>query len=62
MHEECSHVGRGVGATVAAGAAMGPATRVAGPAAAGQRPQLLLQNPFMKATLHLPKAFCWAHV
>lgn len=30
--------------------------------AAAQRPQLLLQKPFMKSALHLPKAFCSAHV
>lgn len=29
---------------------------------AGQRPQLKLQKPCMKATPHLPKPFCWAQV
>jgi hypothetical protein len=30
--------------------------------AAAQRPQLLLQKPFMKSAVHLPNAFCSAHV
>lgn len=42
--------------------ATGAATREGDADAVGHRAQLLLQKPFMKDSLHLPKLFCWAQV